>query len=296
MPHETSRFNTGEPARQLFERWRATSVEVGWTFPDDWWAPPVDAVVEALCAGRDPAGPCAELGRARAEAGVGLKEALRDLNALYAAVTSGGLHPATDAAAERAEEQAAATELAAEPAAEPVAAVRPAPAAVPVDAPAHLILALAEGWGDVLADPSAGTYCEDPLTGLTVPAYLRVRLGEVYREAERTGLPVPATHALVIAEATLLGGSDLTRLTRAVLLGECMRATFNGGETLCSLTPGRAVALAARDGGLSARSASLRRLLAAELDTFTPRPARVWVEGLPGSLPAAHRLVADLAR
>ena len=75
MPHDTSRFNTGEPARQLYERWRATSLEIGWAFPDDWWVPPVDEVIEALCAGRDPAGPCVELGRARAEAGVSLREA-----------------------------------------------------------------------------------------------------------------------------------------------------------------------------------------------------------------------------
>ncbi|MEN3362324.1 MAG: hypothetical protein V7637_6306 [Mycobacteriales bacterium] len=270
MPHETSRFDTGEPARQLCDRWRATSIEDGWHFPDDWWVPAVDEVAEALCDGRDPAAPCAELGRARAAAAVGLDEALADLNALYVAVTGG-------------------TAGTAEPA---------APTAGPAvcAAPAHLIRALALGWADVIADPSAGTYCEDPLTGLAVPAYLRVRLGEVYREAERTGLPVPATHGLIVAEVNLRGSGDLTRLSRAVLLGESMRATFIGGETLCSLTPGRAVALGRRDGGLSARAASLRRMLAVELGGFSQRPARVWIEGLPGTLPAAQRLVADLAR
>jgi hypothetical protein len=263
MPHDTSRFDTGEPAGELCNRWRTTSIEDGWHFPDDWWVPAVDEVAEALCDGRDPAAPCAALGRARATAAIGLDEALADLNALYLAVT-GGTEPNG-----------------------------PAPLCA---APAHLVRALALGWADAMTDLTAGTYCEDSLTGLAVPAYLRIRLGEVYREAARTGLPVPATHALVVAEVTVYGGGALTGLGRAMLLGECMRTTFTGGETLCSLTPGRAVALGWRDGGLAARSASLRRLLAVQLDSFTQRPARVWVEGLPGTLPAAQRLVADLAR
>jgi hypothetical protein len=174
-------------------------------------------------------------------------------------------------------------------------AARVAEAAVPA-APGRLVQALALGWAEVMSDPTSGASCEEPLTGLAVPAYLRVRLGEVYREGNCAGVPVPATHALVVAEVELVGGGYLTRMSRSVLLAECLRATFSGGETLCSLTQGRVAALARRDGGLSAWAASLRRLLAAELDPFTERPARVWVEGLPGTLAAAHRLLAELAR
>jgi hypothetical protein len=238
---------------------------VGWAFPADWWVPAVDAVTEALCDGRDPAPPCAELGRSRAEAGVGLEEALADLVALHAAVIDAGMAGA--------------------------AADFPAGGA-----PGGLVQALALGWADVMCDPTAGATCEDPLTGLAVPAYLRVRLGEIYREGERRGLPVPATHALVVAEVELVGGGSLTQLSRSVLLAECLRATFSGGETLCGLAPGRVVALARRASGLAAWAATLRRLLAAELDPLTEQPARVWIEGLPGTLAAAHRLLAELTR
>jgi hypothetical protein len=204
-----------------------------------------------------------------------LAEALADLAALYAAVTDAGVSIEQPGSAER-------------PGLAVLAGSRPAPG--------HLVQALALGWAEVISDPTAGASCEDPLTGLAVPAYLRVRLGEIYREGERSGLPVPATHALVVAEVELPDRGCLTQLSRSVLLAQCLRRTFSGGETLCRATRGRMLALVRRDGGLSAWAATLRRLLVVELDPFTERPARVWVEGLPGTLPAAHRLVAELAR
>jgi hypothetical protein len=257
-----------ETARDLCTRWRATSLQVGWAFPADWWVPAVDAVAAALCDGRDPAAPCTLLGRARAEAAVGLDEALIDLAALYAAFTDSD---------------------------PPGGSAGQAGQAPSYGVPGHLVRAVAVGWAEATSDPAAGG-CEDPLTGLVVPAYLRVRLGEVYREGKRSGLPVPATHAFVVAEVDLTGGESLTQLSRLVLLADCLRTTFPGGETLCGVGPGRALALVRRDGGLSAWANALRHLLSVELDPFTERPARVWVEGLPGTLPAAHRLVAELAR
>jgi hypothetical protein len=275
MSQDTSRFGTEESARRLADRWRTTSLRVGWAVPADWWAPAVDAVTEALCDGRDAAAPCAQLGRARAEAGVSLQETLADLVALYTALTEA--EPA-------------------EPAAEPGAAEPGAAGDRPAGAPGRLVQALALGWAEVTCDPTAAASCADPLTGLAVPAYLRQRLGEVYREGERRGLPVPATHALLVAEIELSGGSRLTQLSRSVLLAECLRVTFPGGETLCGIAPGRVVALVRRTGGLSAWAAALRRLLALELEPLTARPARIWIEGLPGTLAAAHLLVADLVR
>jgi hypothetical protein len=333
MPHETSRSDTGESARQLCDRWRATSLRVGWAFPADWWVPAVDAVAEALCDGRDPAAACAQLGRSRAEAAVGLDEALADLAALCAAVTdAGAVDPPAQPTQPAPLTPPGAPPTAAEPAQVGGSSTPPggsstpaggssalagglptaaAPASGggssalaggssspggPATPPGHLVQALALGWAEVMSDPTVGAGCEDALTGLALPAYLRVRLGEIYREGERRGLPVPATHALVVAEVELSGGGCLTHLSRSVLLAECLRVTFSGGETLCVLMPGRVGALARRSGGLSAWAASLRRLLATELDPFTDRPARVWVEGLPGSLPAAYRLVAELGR
>lgn len=143
----------------LRESWRAGATAAGWSHPGDWWAPAVDELAAALCAG--PAGDagavpaCARLGRARAEAGVGLTEALDDLCLPFGLVPAGT---------------------------PPLPAVR----------------AFVESWADVwLRDlPSAG--CVDPLTQLTTPAYLRTRLAELYRAATVAGPPVTDRYALLV--------------------------------------------------------------------------------------------------
>lgn len=67
------------------ERWRRASADSVWLRPGDWYHPAVDALVEALCEERD-ATPAAErLGRVRAEAGVGIGEAIDDVVCLYRA-------------------------------------------------------------------------------------------------------------------------------------------------------------------------------------------------------------------
>lgn len=90
----------------LREAWRVESAAGSgrgtWTRPEDWWVPEADAVAETLCARpargtgppstRTPCGvvpACALLGEARAEAGVGLGEALDDLCAVFRLVPAG---------------------------------------------------------------------------------------------------------------------------------------------------------------------------------------------------------------
>lgn len=63
--------------------WRRASLARGWRTPGDWWTPPVDTVVAAVAGDESLAEPCAGLGAARAEAGVGLPEAFDDLWALF---------------------------------------------------------------------------------------------------------------------------------------------------------------------------------------------------------------------
>lgn len=75
-----------DAAGALRDAWRVRSLGCGWVFPEDWWTHEVDAMTHALLEGADPAGPCAGLGHARAEAGVGIGETLEDLGALYAAL------------------------------------------------------------------------------------------------------------------------------------------------------------------------------------------------------------------
>jgi len=79
----------GLDAAALRRAWREASHVGGWSRPRDWWAPEVDAVVEAVWDRRDVVEACARLGRVRGEAGVGMTETLDDLCALYAALPSG---------------------------------------------------------------------------------------------------------------------------------------------------------------------------------------------------------------
>jgi hypothetical protein len=235
---------------RLRDDWRAASLRAGWAFPRDWWVPAVEAVVDALVEGRDLATPCARLGRARADAGVGLDEALTDL------ATLPGGH----------------------------AAVHP------------LVRALAAGWAEVACEPATTGVCEDPLTGLTTPAYLRTRLAEVYREAARSRVPVASGHALVVVAVEPAAGLPLVTTSRLLLVGAGLRDTFSGGETLAGTGPTHAVALARREPELATKVAALRRLLADRLRRAGGPEARVWIESPPPTLSAAYQLLTDLAR
>ena len=72
-------------AADLRMRWSTATGRGGWSQPLDWWVPEVDGLVEALAEGRDPVPSAAALGRARADAAVGLAETLDDIEALLAA-------------------------------------------------------------------------------------------------------------------------------------------------------------------------------------------------------------------
>ena len=232
----------------LQEQWSAASVRRGWSLPQDWWVPAVDAVTEALLAEADPGAACEQLGRARASEGVGVEETINDLFALY----------------------------------EVLGAAEP---------PGTLLRGLVVGWVDAWGTPIDG--CEDPLTKLATPAYLRTRLAEVYREASRAGRSASDSHAFVVVglEHPELGWE---RMTRTLLVAECLAATFSGGETHCAAGPLHVVTLAARDDALSPRVAVLRDLLAEELGPG--RPVRVWVEGLPRQPLAAYQQLLEYAR
>jgi hypothetical protein len=268
--------DTRAGAGVLRRRWRSASLDAGWTVPGDWWVPAVDAVAEAVGDGRDATPSCARLGRARAEAGVGLDEALADLAALHTVLGPGGAGgPREEGSARGAE-------------------------AVPAAGPFGLVRALALGWAEVACAPAGAGGCEDPMTGLVTLPYLRTRLGEVYREAERLGVPASGAGAFVVTDPGELVPAagvppDLARLGRELTVAESVRAVFSGGETLCGLGPSRVLALVARGPDLAARVAALRRLLADRLPPVT-RPARVWVEGLPATVDAAYRLADEFGR
>jgi hypothetical protein len=102
--------------------------------------------------------------------------------------------------------------------------------------------------------------CEDPLTGLVSLAFLRTRLGEIYREARQCGTCVADTHRLVVTELPhRLDPWD--RLSAIILISNDLRATFPGGETLSLAGSSRAIALVRAVPELAFRATGLRRSL-----------------------------------
>ena len=76
----------------LRDTWRLRSLAGGWHAADDWHSQAVDAVAEAMLPGvpsAELARACGALGRARAQAGVGVTETITDLAALYAVLDRG---------------------------------------------------------------------------------------------------------------------------------------------------------------------------------------------------------------
>jgi hypothetical protein len=222
-----------------------------------------DAVGEALVSGRCPLAACGIVGRSLAGDGASLGEALAGLRETYQ-VTRGS---------------------------------------VPDFAAAE---ALAVAWSDASLDFIADVSCEDPLTGLATQQHLLSRLNDVYREAHRSGMDVRRTHALVVADLSSsarsaresvrgVGPVDLT-FTRALQLAtvaEGLRTVFTGDETVARLGPHTVTSLVRRTPGLGEALARTRVVLA---DLEVPRDTRLWIEGLPGQVEHAARLLGELIR
>jgi hypothetical protein len=75
--------------RQLRAAWRRQSLSTGWLAEDDWWTAAVDAVAQAACRDGSLRQACTLLGQARAQAGVGISEALTDVGALFRVLDEG---------------------------------------------------------------------------------------------------------------------------------------------------------------------------------------------------------------
>jgi hypothetical protein len=73
----------------LRDAWQRQSLVAGWLAEDDWWTAAVDAVAGAACRDGSLRPACTMLGRARAQAGVGIAEALTDLAALFRVLGQG---------------------------------------------------------------------------------------------------------------------------------------------------------------------------------------------------------------
>jgi hypothetical protein len=82
----------GDALASLVSAWSDAVISTGLVSPGDWWHPAVEATATAVLEGADPGPALARLGEARAQAGVGVTEALGEVEALFAA-THGGEPP-----------------------------------------------------------------------------------------------------------------------------------------------------------------------------------------------------------
>ncbi|GAA4859984.1 hypothetical protein [Saccharopolyspora rosea] len=247
---------TGGRGRALRSRWRTASLAAGWPFPSDWDSPAVDAVCSAVTAGADVGSHLAELGAARAEAGVGLAGTLQDLAALHAVST--GEHDGL---------------------------VSADPDAVP----ASMLRTTALGWAEVLSRQAVDREVEDPLTGLTTAGYLRTRLHELYREAGAVGRDPDAEHALVLVSLRIPDdGYGYPRMLAMVLAADVLRSVFAAGETTSLVRPTTAAVLARRGPGLTDRCRRAQRLILGRLADDPSLPVSGAVDVHERRLPADH--------
>ena len=255
--------------RDLRARWQTASIAAGWRFPSDWGLPEVDGVCAAAVRRSDLSGPLSGLGGARAQAGAGLEETLIDVAALHAVLSE----PATAAAL-----------VATDPDATPTALVR--------------VIAIA--WADASSGELRNAGATESLTSLSTQAYLRTRLGEVYRQATRDEVPVPQSHSLLAVTLDLSEVVGWSRLMAMVLVADVLRETFDGGESVALLGPSVAVVLGPRDSAFGDRALTAGWMITDHLST-DPQLAecrRPWlrVEKLPTTFEEARSLLARIAR
>jgi hypothetical protein len=253
----------------LRARWRTASIAAGWRFPSDWGVPEVDAVCASAVRRVDLAAALAGLGRARAEAGAGLDETLTDLAALHAVLTEAD---ATDGLI----------------------------ATDPDAAPTRLVRAAALAWADASMGELRNAETTENLTSLATHAYLRTRLGEIYRQAERDGRPVADSHVLLVVTLDLAAITGWPRLMAMVLVADALREIFDGGESIAILGPSVAAVLAERDPAFGDRALGagwlITERLAVDQQLATTRRPRLRVETLPPTQEAARTLLTEIGR
>jgi hypothetical protein len=232
--------------------------------------PEVDAVCASAVRRADLAAALAGLGRARAEAGAGLDETLTDLAALHAVLT---------------EEEAATDGLI---------------ATDPDAAPTRLVRAAALAWADASMGELRNAETTENLTSLATHAYLRTRLGEIYRQAERDGRPVAESHVLLVVTLDLAAITGWPRLMAMVLVADALREIFDGGESIAILGPSVAAVLAERDPAFGDRALGagwlITERLAVDQQLATTRRPRLHVETLPPTQEAARTLLTEIGR
>jgi hypothetical protein len=153
--------------------------------------------------------------------------------------------------------------------------------------------AAAVAWAEGTSVHQADLSCDDPLTSLATVPHLRSRLGEICRGADRSGVRVTDSHALVVVELPRSPfGHELESALRALDVGEALRSVFPADETIVQLTARRFAVLTPR----SRADALTLHLVGVVLDEMRAEhgQARLWVELLPASAEGIGRVLAGL--
>jgi GGDEF domain-containing protein len=157
--------------------------------------------------------------------------------------------------------------------------------------------ALSVAWSEATLEFLHELSCEDPLTGLASFSHLRTRVAELYREAERRGVPITTTHALVVVDVVGApaegAGAPFTRALRLAAVAEALRTLFGGEETIARAGSDRILVLVRRGVELG-ETLELARDLFSDLEL--PDLPRTWIEGLPAHPDPGVRLLSELAR
>jgi len=157
-----------------------------------------------------------------------------------------------------------------------------------------VVRAVAVAWAEHIDLRAADLSCEDPLTSLASPEYLRSRLAEVYRGAARAGERAAHCHVLVVVELSLPPrGNALEASLRSIDVAEALRSVFAGDETVTGLTQRRFAVLARRATVDELTLHLLSIVLRRDLDE-SARPIRTWVEELPDDEDDVRHLLAVL--
>jgi hypothetical protein len=267
--HRGDAEGTAQALRALRAKWRTASIAAGWRFPSDWGLPEVDAVCSSAVHQADLSAALGSLGRARAESGAGLEETLTDLAALHAVLTHEGDHDGL---------------------------IAPDPDA----APTPLVRATALAWAEASCGELRNAENTESLTSLVTHAYLRTRVGEVYRQAERAQVPVARTHSLLVVTVDLSTVTGWSRLMAMVLVADVLREVFDGGESVAVLGPSVAVVLAEREPAFGDRVLNagwlITERLAVDPQLSDGRRPCLRLEHLPDTEDAARRLLQRISR
>lgn len=242
------------------DAWRLRSTQSVWLRPHDWYAPEVEAVAEFVAAGDDPIPALEALGRARAEAGVGLAETLADIRCLMETAPFALDEWCTASAAAQGWADGAAIAASPAPIMDPVTDLATMP---------YLIVRLREVYAQAAAEDrdvsqthalliaETAVTCSDPWQRLRRGAIL----GDVLRKVFSAGEPPISLGSC--------SGAAIILVTRGPKLGLQIHALRHQLER--DLEP-------------------LQRRMAAR------HPVRLWVESLPETYQASRHLLADLAR